>query len=46
MELMKNLTKEISMNSRLNYLDMKKLGKLCHTGQSLVGNYDISSLHF
>ena len=43
---MKNLRKEISMYSRLNYLDVKKLGKLCHTGKSLVGNYNVSSLHF
>ena len=46
MELMKNLRKEISMYSRLNYLYVKKLGKLCHIGQFLMGNYDISSLHF
>ena len=34
------------MYSGLNYPDLKKLGKLSHIGEFLMGNYDVSSFHY
>ena len=34
------------MYSGLNYPDLKKLGQRSHIGQFLMGNYNVSSLHY